>query len=58
MRLVTSMGSSMHRQSAALYESLITRFVIAGVGSLVGMYAIVTLKVRLSIETLQHTTAY
>ena len=52
MRLVSCVGSSMDCQSAALYKSLVTRFVIASIGALVGMYAIMTLEIRLAIETL------
>lgn len=52
MGLVPSMGSAMHRQGTALYESLVARFIVTGVGSLVGMYTVVALKVGFPIEAL------
>ena len=46
------MGTAVDSQGAALNECLVAGFVVAGVGAFIGMYSIVTLEVRLSIETL------
>lgn len=53
MRLVTGMGSTMYRESAALNECFVAGLVITGIGTLIGMDSIVALKVRLPIEALQ-----
>lgn len=53
VRLVSCMGSAMDRQSTALDEGLVAWFVITGIRTLVGMYAIVSLKVGFSIEALR-----
>lgn len=57
MRLVASMGSAVDSQGAALNESLIARFVIARVRAFIGMYSVMTLEIRLPIETLRDTIA-
>ena len=57
VRLVTGMGSPVNREGAALNESLATRLVVTRVRALVGVYAVVALKVGLSIEALQIQSA-
>ena len=52
VRLIASVGSAVDSQGAALDECLVAGFVVAGVGAFIGMYSIVTLEVRLPIETL------
>ena len=46
------MGTAVDSQGTALNECLVAGFIIAGVGAFIGMYSIVTLEVRLSVETL------
>lgn len=46
------MGSTVDRKSTALDECFVARFVVTGVGTLVGMNSIMALEVRLSIEAL------
>ena len=46
------MGTAVDSQGATLNECLVAGFVVAGIGSFIGMYSIVTLEVRLPIETL------
>jgi len=57
VRLVSRMSPTVDRQSAALYEGLIARFVVARIRTLVGVYAIMTLKIGFSIEALHHKTS-
>ena len=52
VRLIASMGTAVDSQGAALNKCLVAGFVVAGVGSFIGMYSIVALEVGLSIETL------
>ena len=52
VRLIASVGTAMDSQGAALNECLVAGFVVAGVGAFIGMYSIVTLEVRLPVETL------
>ena len=42
----------MDGQSTALNESLVARLVVTGVGTLVGVYTVMTLQVRFAIEAL------
>ncbi len=53
MRLVTSVGSTVYSQGAALNECLIAGFVITGIRALVGVDSIMALEVRFAIEALQ-----
>ena len=46
------MGTAVDSQGAALNEGLVARFVIASVGTFIGMYSVMTLEIGLSIETL------
>ncbi len=46
------MGTAVDSQGAALYECLVARFVVTSVRALIGMYSIMALEIRLSIETL------
>lgn len=52
MRLVTSMGTAVDSQGAALDECFVAGLVVAGIRAFIGMYSIMTLEVGLSIETL------
>ena len=52
VRLIASMGAAVDSQGATLNECLVAGLVVAGVGAFVGMYPIMTLEVRLPIETL------
>ncbi len=52
VRLVASMGTAVDSQGAALNECLVARFVVTSVRALVGVYSIMALEIRLSIETL------
>ena len=52
MRLVTSMSTAVDSQGAALNEGLVARFVVTSVGTFIGMYSVMTLEIRFSIETL------
>ena len=52
MRLVTSMGTAVDSQGAALNEGFVAGFVVASVGAFIGMDSIMTLEIGLSIETL------
>lgn len=51
------MSTAVDGQGAALNEGLVARFVVAGIGAFVGMYSIMALEIRLSIETLRDTIA-
>ena len=51
------MCAAVDGQGAALNEGLVARFVIARVGTFVGMYSIVALEVRFSIEALYDAIA-
>lgn len=52
MRLFASMGTYMDRQSAALNETLVAVAPGANVGSVIGVYAIMSDEVGLAIELL------
>ena len=52
MGLVARMGSPVDCQSTALDECLRARLVVASIWPFIGMYPIMPLKVRLSIEAL------
>jgi hypothetical protein len=52
VRLLTSVSSDVDGQRAALDEALATSRRDTGVGSLIRMYAVVSLKVRLAVEAL------
>ena len=52
MRLFAGVGADMHSQGAPLDERLAASAVVARVGSLVGVYPVVSLEVRLAVEAL------
>lgn len=52
VRLLSSVGTDVYSQGAALDEGLATIAVVADVWALIGMYAVVTLQIRLAVETL------
>ena len=52
MRLVTSMGAAVDGQGAPLNESFVAWFVVASIWAFVGVYAIVSLEIGFSVETL------
>lgn len=54
MGLIACVRSAMDGQGTPLDKSLFTRLVIARVRSLVCVYAIMSLKIRLAIEALQN----
>ena len=52
VRLLSSVGADVYSEGAALDEGLATVVVVADVWALICMYAVVTLQIRLSVETL------
>ena len=57
MRLISSVGTAMDSQGAALNECLIAGLVITRVRALIGVYSVMTLEVGLAIETLRNGIA-
>lgn len=45
MRLITGMSTAVDGQGAALNERFVAGLVIASVGTLIGMYSVMTLKI-------------
>lgn len=46
------MSTAVDGQGAALNEGLVARLVVASIGAFIGMYSVMALEIRLSIETL------
>lgn len=52
MRLLASVRADVYRQGTALNEALAAPWCLAGVRSLIGVYAVMSLQVRLAVEAL------